>query len=138
VQESPKSQLRLRRYSKKNFRDLFVISGKWPGVFLEIFLNTRVPVGILGDCGLISDKCRGFFAKWRGISAGDLFFSRKYHGGPGPRRVDRVVRLESTVDRGGVDKGARWRLAGMWRAGAKAHWCSPATVEQHEPDEAVP
>jgi hypothetical protein len=27
------------------------------------------------DRGLISKKHRGFFAKWRGISAGDLFFS---------------------------------------------------------------
>jgi hypothetical protein len=25
--------------------------------------------------GLISKKHRGFFAKWRGISAGDLFFN---------------------------------------------------------------
>jgi hypothetical protein len=27
------------------------------------------------DRGLISKKHRGFFAKWRGISAGDLFFN---------------------------------------------------------------
>jgi hypothetical protein len=49
----------LRRYGEKNFRDLFVISGKWLGVSLEMFLNSRVPVEILVDCGLISDKCRG-------------------------------------------------------------------------------
>jgi hypothetical protein len=28
------------------------------------------------DRWLISKKYRGFFAKWRGISAGDLFFNR--------------------------------------------------------------
>jgi hypothetical protein len=89
VQESLKSELRLRRYGEKNFRDLFVISGKWLGVFLEIFFNSRVPVGISVDCDLISDKCRGFFAKWWGISARGLFFNRKYHGGPGPQHVDR-------------------------------------------------
>jgi hypothetical protein len=84
AQESPKSELRLQRYGEKNFRDLFVISGKWLGVFLEIFLKSMVPVGISVDRALISDKCRGFFAKWRGISAGDLFFNRKYRGGSGP------------------------------------------------------
>jgi hypothetical protein len=85
VQESPKSELRLRRYGEKNFRDLFVISGKWLGVFLEIFLNSMVLVGISVDHGLILNKCRGFFAMWRVISAGGLFFNRKYHGGPGQR-----------------------------------------------------
>jgi hypothetical protein len=43
AQESPKSELRLQRYGEKNFRDLFVISRKWLGVFLEIFLNSRGP-----------------------------------------------------------------------------------------------
>jgi hypothetical protein len=69
AEEWLKSELRLRRYGKKNFRDLFVISRKWLGVFL----NSRVPVEISVDCGLISDKCRGFSAKWRGISTGDFF-----------------------------------------------------------------
>jgi hypothetical protein len=41
---------------------------------------------------------QGFFAKWRGISVGDLFFNRKYRGGPGPQRLDRAARLRSTVD----------------------------------------
>jgi hypothetical protein len=67
AQESLKSMLRLRRYGEKNFRDLFIISEKWLGVFLEIFLNSRIPVGILVDRNLISDKCRGLFAMWRGI-----------------------------------------------------------------------
>jgi hypothetical protein len=91
AQESPKLELRLRRYGEKNFRDLFVIYGKWLGVFLEIMLKSMVPVGISVDHGSISDKCRGFFAKWLGTSAGDLFFNRKYRGGPGPRCVDRAV-----------------------------------------------
>jgi hypothetical protein len=62
AQESPKLELQLRRYGEKNFRDLLAISGKWLGVFLEIFLNSRVAVGISVDRGLISDKCRGFIA----------------------------------------------------------------------------
>jgi hypothetical protein len=37
VQESPKSELRLQRYGEKKLRGPFVISGKWLGVFLEIF-----------------------------------------------------------------------------------------------------
>jgi hypothetical protein len=41
VQESLKSELRLQRYGEKNFGDLFVISRKWLGVYLEIFLKTR-------------------------------------------------------------------------------------------------
>jgi hypothetical protein len=49
TQESPKSELRLQRYGEKNFGDLFAISGKWLGVFLEIFLKTR---GFLEICGL--------------------------------------------------------------------------------------
>jgi hypothetical protein len=68
------------------------------------------------DRGLISDKCKGLFAKWWGISAGHFFFNRKYHGGPGSRRVDWAARLGSTVDRGGADKGARTR--GRGRSGS--------------------
>jgi hypothetical protein len=39
AKESLNLELRLQRYAKKNFRDLFAISGKWLGVFLEIFLK---------------------------------------------------------------------------------------------------
>jgi hypothetical protein len=87
-QGSPKLELQLRRYSKNNFRDLFVISGKWLGVFLEIFLNSRVPVGISVDRGMISDKCRGSLQCGREFWLGIYFFNRKYRGGPGPRHVD--------------------------------------------------
>jgi hypothetical protein len=67
----------------------------------------------------------------------DLFSNGK-SGGPGPRRVDRVARLGSTVDRGDADKRARRCLAGAWHAGARAHQCSLSSVEEDEPDEAVP
>jgi hypothetical protein len=39
AKESLNLELHMQRYSEKNFRDLFVISGKWLGVFLEIFLK---------------------------------------------------------------------------------------------------
>jgi hypothetical protein len=39
VKESLNLELRLQRYSEKKFRDIFVIAGKWLGVFLEIFLK---------------------------------------------------------------------------------------------------
>jgi hypothetical protein len=88
AQESPKLELQLRRYGEKNFRDLLAISGKWLGVFLEIFLNSRVPVGISVDRGMISDKCRGSLQCGREFWLGIYFFNRKYRGGPGPRHVD--------------------------------------------------
>jgi hypothetical protein len=49
AQESLKSELRLQKYGEKNFRDLFVISRKWLGVYLEIFSKTR---GLLGNLGI--------------------------------------------------------------------------------------
>jgi hypothetical protein len=47
ARESPKSELWLQRYGKKNFRDLFVIFEKWPGIYLEIFLDFGVQFGNL-------------------------------------------------------------------------------------------
>jgi hypothetical protein len=61
AQESPKSDLRLQGYGEKNFRDLFVISGKWLGQYLEILLDSRGSVGKMVDCGLILHMYRGFF-----------------------------------------------------------------------------
>jgi hypothetical protein len=46
-------------YGEKNFRDLFLISGKWLGQNLEIFSNSRVLFGNSVDRGLILDKYRG-------------------------------------------------------------------------------
>jgi hypothetical protein len=51
--------------------------------------------------------------------------------------VDQAARLGSTVDRGGVDKRARWRLGDVRHAGTRAHRCSLAVVEGDEPDKAV-
>jgi hypothetical protein len=39
VKESLNLELLLQRYGEKKFRDLFVISRKWLGVFLEILLK---------------------------------------------------------------------------------------------------
>jgi hypothetical protein len=39
VKESLNFELWLQRCGENNFMDLFVISGKWLGVFLEIFLK---------------------------------------------------------------------------------------------------
>jgi hypothetical protein len=64
-------------------------------------------------------------------------FSNEKSGGPGLRCMDRAARLGSTVDRGGADKRARRRFAGAGRAGARARRCSPAAVEEDEPNEAV-
>jgi hypothetical protein len=41
VQESLKSELQLRRYDGNNFGHQFVISRKWLGVYLELFLDSR-------------------------------------------------------------------------------------------------
>jgi hypothetical protein len=67
AQESPKSELQLQRYGEKSFRDLFVIFGKWLGLYLEILSDSRVLFGSLVDCGLILDMNRGLFLKLVGI-----------------------------------------------------------------------
>jgi hypothetical protein len=41
VKESLNLELRLRRYGKKNFRDLFVISEKWLELIWNYFSNSR-------------------------------------------------------------------------------------------------
>jgi hypothetical protein len=65
VQESLKSELWLQRYDKRNFGDLFVISGKWLGLYLELISKIRGASWKSVDCGLISNKYRGFFVKWQ-------------------------------------------------------------------------
>jgi hypothetical protein len=52
AKESLNLELWLQRYGEKNFRDLFVISRKWLGLFLEIFLKIR---GASCKCGLRVD-----------------------------------------------------------------------------------
>jgi hypothetical protein len=41
VQESPKLELWLQRYGEKSSREIFVISGNWLGLYLEIFSDSR-------------------------------------------------------------------------------------------------
>jgi hypothetical protein len=65
-------------------------------------------------------------------------FSNGKSDGLGKQRVDRAARLGSTVERGGVDKRARRCFGGARREGGRAHRCSPAVVEEDEPDEAMP
>jgi hypothetical protein len=73
AKESLNLELRLQRYGEKKFRDLFVISGKWPGVFLEIFLKIRGASCKYVVWGLILEKMRGLSAKCR-----EMVFSRNY------------------------------------------------------------
>jgi hypothetical protein len=67
AQESPKSELRLQRYGKKNFRDLFVTSRKWLGVYLELFSKIRGDSWNFMDCRIFLDSNRGLFVKRRGF-----------------------------------------------------------------------
>jgi hypothetical protein len=84
--------------AKKKLRGFFVISGKWLGVYLELFLKIRGSSWKFVDCGLILDKNRSVFAKWYGIISFKLFSNGKRRG-LGPRFVDHG-RCWSTVDRG--------------------------------------
>jgi hypothetical protein len=80
VQESPKSELRLRRYGEKNFRDLFVISKKWLGLIWHYFSNSRA---FLKICGLRVDiqEVQGPFYKVVGIKEfPDLIYNGKFRG----------------------------------------------------------
>jgi hypothetical protein len=98
VKESLNLELRLQSYGEKNFRDLFVISGKWLGVFLEIFLKIRGASCKYVGCGLILEKMRGLSAKCR-----EMGFSRNYFVEEKP--VDQVHRLMDCA--GPVHHGAR-------------------------------
>jgi hypothetical protein len=51
AQESPKLELRLRRYGEKKLRGFFVISRKWLGIYMEIFLKIRGSSWKFLDCG---------------------------------------------------------------------------------------
>jgi hypothetical protein len=77
AQESPKSELRLQGYGEKNFRDLFVISRKWLGLYLEIFLDFRGVVRKFVDYGMILHKYRGLFVIVVKIFGLGCIFQRK-------------------------------------------------------------
>jgi hypothetical protein len=91
VKESLNLELRLQRYDEKKFMDLFVISGKWLRVFLEIFLKIWGASYNYVGCGLILEKMRGLSVKCR-----EMGFSRNYFVEENP--VDQVHR---SMDRAG-------------------------------------
>jgi hypothetical protein len=83
------------------------------------------------DCRLISKKHRGFFAKWRGISARDLFFNGYSHG-PGPHIRGLAGHTRSTVDRRRRGQRVPERgsaLTGVRPPAAPVHQSSPAGVQ---------
>jgi hypothetical protein len=57
-----------------SFGAIFVDFSEARDFFVNIF-QFLGPNCKITDCGLISKKHKGFFAKWRGITAGDLFFN---------------------------------------------------------------
>jgi hypothetical protein len=73
AKESLNLELRLQRYGEKKFRDLFVISGKWLGAFLELFLKIRGASCKYVVCKLILEKMRGLSAKCQ-----EMEFFRNY------------------------------------------------------------
>jgi hypothetical protein len=74
VEESPKSELWLQRYGEKGSRDLFVISRKWLGLYLEIFLDSRGSVWNIVHSDLILDKDKGLFVKLARIICFGIIF----------------------------------------------------------------
>jgi hypothetical protein len=85
-------------YGKNNFENLFVISRKWLGVYMELFSKIQGSSWNFVDCGLILNKNRGISTKWRGIIGFELFSNGRRHG-LGPRLMDHR-RCRSMVDRG--------------------------------------
>jgi hypothetical protein len=127
VKESLNLELRLQRYGEKKFMDLFVISGKWLGVFLEIFLKIRGASCKYVGCGLILEKMRGLSAKCR-----EMGFSRNYFVEEKPvdqvhRSVDLFVITgawppATSVSRAPT-KGRGWKRE-AWGSRFRAHWGS--------------
>jgi hypothetical protein len=84
VQESPKSESQLQRYDERNFGDLFVISGKWLGLYFELILKIGGAFWKYVDCRLILNKYRGFFVKWQEFLGFGIIFQWEKGGGLGP------------------------------------------------------
>jgi hypothetical protein len=91
AKESLNLELQLQRYGEKKFKDLFVISGKWLGAFLELFLKIRGASCKYVVCGLILEKMTSLSAKCQ-----EMGFSRNYFVEEKP--VDQV---HGSVDRAG-------------------------------------
>jgi hypothetical protein len=60
---------------KRSYRDLFGISRKWLGLYLEIFLGFGVLFGNFVGHGLISCKRRGFSPNVAGLFWFQIYFS---------------------------------------------------------------
>jgi hypothetical protein len=84
--------------AKRSYMDLSIISEKWLGVYLELFLKIRESSWKVVDSGLILDKNRGLFPEWCGIIGFELFSNGKWCG-LSPRFVDHG-RRRSTMDQG--------------------------------------
>jgi hypothetical protein len=114
-QKSPKSELWLKRYGEKSFRDLFVISRKWLGLYFEIYSESRGSVWNFVDYRIITDKDRGFFAKLPEIIDLDLFLNGKMYE-LGLRPMDHMRRWSITDAQTGEAAG----VTDKRRAGAMA------------------
>jgi hypothetical protein len=97
VQESLKSELWLQRYGEKKLRDLFVISRKWLGVFLEIFRKLGVFTEFSWITALLQ-KNEGPLCKFLRIIDFWIYFSIENCRGLSPWLMDQR-RARSTVDR---------------------------------------
>jgi hypothetical protein len=120
TQESLKSELQLRRYGEKKLRGFFfVISGKWLGVFLEIFQKPGVFPEFLG-LQLDYKETEGALCKFPRIIDFWIYFSMENHDRLSPWLMDQC-RVRSTVDR------PRWpatELDGAWPSGRSEAWCT--------------
>jgi hypothetical protein len=147
AQESLDLELWLERYEFLKFWSYFWGFSEARDLFVNIF-QTRGSDRKIMDCGLILEKQRGlsaksakldraliskkhkgFFAKWRGISAG-IYFSTDKAVDQVHASMDRLGALGPPWTDGGADRG------GGAEARRRAHWssarASPAGAQQRE------
>jgi hypothetical protein len=106
AQESPKSELRLRRYGERKLEGPICNFWKRLGVYLELFLKIR---GASYECvdGLIMEKCRGLFARWWGFSGFGI-----------------ILQYEMMVN----------SVHGSWTAGGSVHHGPPGGTDWRPPE----